>query len=94
MALQVDQAGGSGLGAELFVGVGVGAGKGDVHGAAVAGLDGVLIEVLAVEVVIQHLGLRNDYIVDYKGVKCHAIFNWFVCAYFVDDVYGIVGESK
>ena len=32
----------------------------------------------------------NDYIVDYKGVKCHALFNWFVCAYFADDVYGIV----
>ncbi len=29
----------------------------------------------------------NDYIVDYKGVKCHALFNWFVCAYFADDVY-------
>ena len=23
----------------------------------------------------------NDYIVDYKGVKCHALFNWFVCEY-------------
>lgn len=32
----------------------------------------------------------NDYIVDYKGVKCHAIFNWFVCAYFADDIYGRV----
>lgn len=21
---------------------------------------------------------ENDYIVDYKGVKCHALFNWFV----------------
>ncbi len=30
----------------------------------------------------------NDYIVDYQGVKCHALFNWFVCAYFADDVYG------
>lgn len=29
----------------------------------------------------------NDYLVDYKGVKCHAIFNWFVCKYYVDDVY-------
>lgn len=29
----------------------------------------------------------NDYIVDYKGVRCHALFNWFVCAYFADDVY-------
>ena len=31
----------------------------------------------------------NDYIVDYKGVRCHALFNWFVCAYFVDDIYDI-----
>jgi len=30
----------------------------------------------------------NDYIADYKGVKCHALFNWFVGAYFADDVYG------
>ena len=30
----------------------------------------------------------NDYIVEYKGVKCHALFNWFVGAYFADDVYG------
>lgn len=29
----------------------------------------------------------NDYIVDYKGVKCHALFNWFVCAYYADDIY-------
>lgn len=36
----------------------------------------------------------NDYIVDYKGVKCHALFNWFVCAYFADDVYGIIREEK
>ena len=36
----------------------------------------------------------NDYIVDYNGVKCHAIFNWFVCAYYADDVYGVVKNSK
>ncbi len=30
---------------------------------------------------------NNDYIADYKGVKCHALFNCFVCAYFADDVY-------
>ncbi len=29
----------------------------------------------------------NDYIVDYNGVRCHALFNWFVGAYFADDVY-------
>lgn len=34
----------------------------------------------------------NDYIVDYKGVKCHALFNWFVCVYFADDVYRRVAE--
>ena len=34
----------------------------------------------------------NDYIVDYKGVKCHALFNWFVCEYYADDIYGIVKE--
>ena len=36
----------------------------------------------------------NDYIVDYNGVKCHAIFNWFVCAYYADDVYGVVKDDK
>lgn len=34
----------------------------------------------------------NDYIVDYKGVKCHALFNWFICEYYADDIYGIVKE--
>ena len=33
---------------------------------------------------------KNYYIVDYRGVKCSAIFNWFVCAYYADDVYGII----
>lgn len=32
----------------------------------------------------------NDYIVDYNGVKCHAIFNWFNGAYYADDIYGII----
>lgn len=35
----------------------------------------------------------NDYIVDYRGVKCHALFNWFVCEYYADDIYGIVKEE-
>ena len=34
----------------------------------------------------------NDYIVDYEGVKCHALFNWFVCEYYADDIYEIVEE--
>lgn len=33
-------------------------------------------------------GNQPYFIVDYKGVKCTAIFNWFVCAYYADDVYG------
>lgn len=32
----------------------------------------------------------NDYIVNYNGVKCHAIFNRFVCEYYADDIYGVV----
>lgn len=34
----------------------------------------------------------NRYIVDYQGVKCYALFNWFVGAYFADDIYGRIGE--
>lgn len=34
----------------------------------------------------------NDYIVEYNGIKCHAIFNPFVCEYYADDVYAIVKE--
>ena len=42
-------------------------------------------------IVLEDLG-NNDYIVDYKGVKCHALFNWFNCNY-ADDVYSIVKED-
>ena len=28
--------------------------------------------------VLEEIG-KNDYIVNYKGVKGHALFNWFVC---------------
>ena len=41
--------------------------------------------------VLEEVG-DNDYIVDYKGVKCHALFNWFVCEYYADDIYGIIKE--
>ena len=34
----------------------------------------------------------NDYIVNYKGVKCYAIFNWFNCTYYADDIYTIIKE--
>lgn len=41
--------------------------------------------------VLERIG-NNKYIVEYKGVKCTAIFNWFVCAYFADDVYGRIEQ--
>ena len=31
---------------------------------------------------------NNEYLVDYRGVKCSAIFNWYNCTYYADDVYG------
>lgn len=37
-------------------------------------------------------GTQKLYIVDYKGIKCSAIFNWFSCAYYADDVYGVIKE--
>ncbi len=48
-------------------------------------------EVMDEITVLEKVG-DNDYIVDYKGVKCHALFNWFVCAFFADDIYGRVTE--
>ena len=44
-------------------------------------------------IVLEDLG-NNDYIVDYKGVKCHALFNWFVCEFYADNIYRIVREDK
>ena len=49
----------------------------DIHS-----LNGEMAEIT----VLEEVG-NNDYIVDYKGVKCHALFNWFVCQFYVDDVY-------
>ena len=38
-------------------------------------------------------GRQTVYIVDYKGVKCTAIFNPFVCEFYADDKYGIIKEN-
>lgn len=43
--------------------------------------------------VLEKIG-DNDYIADYKGVKCHALFNWFVCEYYADDIHRIVKEDE
>ena len=34
----------------------------------------------------------NDYIVNYEGVKCHALFNFFANRYYVDDKYGRIEQ--
>jgi hypothetical protein len=34
----------------------------------------------------------NQYLADYNGVKCTAVFNPFVGRYYVDDKYGVVKE--
>ena len=35
-----------------------------------------------------------NYIVEYAGVKCTAIFNWFNCQFYADNKYGIIQEVK
>lgn len=49
--------------------------------------------VLAEATIIKRLG-DNDYLADYNGVKCHAIFNPFVGRYYVDDKYGVIRDKK
>lgn len=36
----------------------------------------------------------NQYIAEYRGTRCTAIFNPFTGLYYVDDIYGIVGDGK
>ena len=46
-------------------------------------LDGKMDEIT----VLEEIG-DNKYLVDYHGVKCSAIFNWYNCTYYADDIYG------
>ena len=34
-----------------------------------------------------------NYIVDYGGMKCTAIFNYYNCQFYADDKYGIIKEN-
>ena len=43
--------------------------------------------------IIKSIG-NNIYLADYKGVKCTAIFNFFVGRYYVDDIYGVVAQKE
>ena len=40
------------------------------------------------EVTILHENGASDVVAEYKGVRYTAIFNGFVCSYYVDDLYG------
>lgn len=51
-------------------------------------LDGELREAA----ILKRLG-ANDYIAEYNGVKCHAIYNPFVNHFYVDDKYGIIRDK-
>lgn len=53
-------------------------------------LDGAMDEITVFEKVEQE---RQDYyIVDYRGTKCSAIFNWFNGSFYADDIYGRIKE--
>jgi len=46
------------------------------------------------EVEILEVKDNNNVIAEYNGVKCRAIFNYYVNRYFVDDLYGIIKDSE
>ena len=52
-------------------------------------LDGELREAT----ILGRLG-NNDYLAEYNGVKCHAIYNPFVNHFYVDDKYGLIKDKK
>ena len=48
--------------------------------------------VLATTTIIKKIG-DNVRLADYNGVKCTAIFNFFVGRYYVDDLYGVQADG-
>lgn len=51
-------------------------------------LDGNLSEITILGETMQ--GQQRTFIVDYKGIKCTAIFNVFTGTYYADDKFGII----
>lgn len=54
-------------------------------------LKGELAEITVLEKPNENI---NQYIVSYRGIKCTAIYNWFVGAFYVDDIFGIISENE
>lgn len=52
-------------------------------------LDGKLAEAT----IYKKLG-DNDYLAEYNGVRCHAIYNPFTDKFYVDDKYAVIKQSK
>lgn len=52
-------------------------------------LDGELREAT----ILKRLG-DNDYLAEYNGVRCHAIYNPFVNRFYVDDKYAVIRDKK
>jgi len=48
--------------------------------------------VLGEATILEEIG-DNLYLAEVNGIKCTAIFNFFVGRYFVDDVYGVVKDE-
>ena len=46
------------------------------------------------EAVILHEKRNNDVIVEYKGIRCSAIFNPFTGMYYVDDLYSVLPDQN
>lgn len=42
--------------------------------------------------ILKRLG-DNDYLAEYEGVRCHAIYNPFVNRFYVDDKYSIIRDK-
>lgn len=53
-------------------------------------LDGAIDEIKVLEKVENPN--QPYYVVDYKGVKCTAIFNCFAGAYYADDKFGVITQ--
>ena len=45
------------------------------------------------EVTVLEQKASVNYIVEYGGVKCTAVFNFYVCQFYADDKYGIIREN-
>ena len=52
-------------------------------------LDGAMDEIT----VLEEIGDKK-YLVDYRGVKCSSIFNWYNCTYYADDIYGKMEDKN